>query len=174
MTMMPSPLFAAVEAAGHTSVSRPRVILTTPQGRTFSQKEAVRLSRLTALTIVCGHYGGVDERFAQYGADEELSIGDYILTGGETAALTITEAVARLLPGVIGNPVSPETDSFSETNQGLLQAPQYTRPVTYKGKTVPKVLLSGDHSKVAEWRTAQSVERTRKRRPDLLKKRRAP
>ena len=126
-----------------------------------------RWSQMPALTLVCGRYEGVDERIADHYIDEEVSLGDFVLLGGEAAALAIIEGVVRLIPGVVGNPESTETESFR--HDGLLEEPQYTRPAEFRGMKVPEVLLSGDHGKIAEWRAEQRRQRTRDRRPDLLR-----
>lgn len=142
-----------------------RVALLSPQGRAFTQRAAIELSALAHLVLVCGRYKGVDERVAERLCDEELSIGDFVLSGGEPAALCVVDAVARLLPGVVGDFDSVESDSF---HSGLLDAPYYTRPAEYRGWTVPEVLLSGHHGHIAAWRREQSLRRTRARRPELL------
>jgi tRNA (guanine37-N1)-methyltransferase len=165
MVMKPEPLVAAIEAAKKT-LSRPRVILLSPQGKLFDQAEAQRLSEEKELVLVCGRYEGVDERVKAF-VDEELSIGDYTLSGGELPAMTVIDAVARLIPGVLGNAKSPEEDSFSD---GLLEYPQYTRPEEFRGMKVPDVLVSGDHERIEKWRKEMSVDLTRERRPDLLDK----
>ncbi len=144
--------------------SQTRTILLDPTGTPYTQAKAKELSRWENLILICGHYEGVDERVRQL-ADEEISIGDYILTGGEIPAMVIVDSVVRLIPGVLKNPVATESESFSE---GLLEYPQYTRPRTWRKKSVPTVLLSGDHKKIAEWRTKQARLRTKKRRPDLI------
>jgi tRNA (guanine37-N1)-methyltransferase len=141
-----------------------RVLLMSPQGQTFNQAAAVRLSREPGLIFVCGRYEGFDERVRTL-VDEELSLGDFVLTGGEPAALAMIDAVARLLPGVLGAAGSAEHDSFSD---GLLEYPQYTRPIDFEGMLVPEVLLSGNHKAVAEWRRREQLRRTQQRRPDLL------
>lgn len=141
-----------------------RVILMSPGGVRFNQAHAKRLSTMPQLIFVCGHYEGIDARIEQL-VDEELSIGDYVLTGGELAALVIIEAVARLVPGVLGNEASSADESFSN---GLIEYPQYTRPREYEGMEVPEILLSGHHAEIERWRLAQSKARTRARRPDLL------
>ena len=140
-------------------------ILLTPQGKTFNQKLAAKLSRKKHLILVCGHYECFDERIRAL-VDEEISIGDYVLTGGELPAMIVTDTIVRLLPGVVGNKASTADESFSA---GLLEYPQYTRPAEYKGKKVPEVLLSGDHAAVNKWRTDQAKKRTKLRRPDLSK-----
>lgn len=143
------------------------VILMTPQGEKFNQKIAVELSQMKQLIIVCGRYEGVDERIRARLVDREISIGDYVLTGGELSALVLIDAVARLVPGVLGNAQSIGSESFAD---GLLEYPQYTRPAEYKGWSVPEVLVSGNHAEIELWRRCESLRRTYKRRPDLLKK----
>ncbi|MBN1381936.1 MAG: tRNA (guanosine(37)-N1)-methyltransferase TrmD [Deltaproteobacteria bacterium] len=144
------------------------VILMTPQGEVFNQGVAESLSSCDHIVIVCGHYEGLDERIRQYLIDREISIGDYVLTGGEFAAMVLVDAVSRLVPGVLGNSNSAVFDSFST---GLLEYPQYTRPAEYRGWKVPEVLLSGNHRQIDAWRKKASLKRTRSRRPDLLTKR---
>jgi len=161
MVLRPEPLFAAVEA-----VDPPRpLFLLGPAGRRFDQPIARQLAATAGFSLLCGRYEGVDERVAQHLCDGELSIGDYVLAGGEAAALVVIEAVARLVPGVLGNEASPEHESFTD---GLLEEPQYTRPAEYRGWAVPAVLRSGDHGRIAAWRAAAALRRTRDRRPDLL------
>ena len=143
------------------------VVLMTPQGETFNQKIAAELAGKKQIIIICGRYEGVDERIREHLVDREISIGDYILTGGELAALVLIDAVSRLIPDVLGNPESTLGESFS---QNLLEYPQYTRPAEYKGWMVPDVLLSGNHAKIELWRKRESLKRTYQRRPDLLKK----
>src|SRR5207248_5202933 len=143
----------------------PRVILLDPAGRRFTQAVARELAERSHLVLVCGRYEGVDERVREHLIDEELSIGDYVLSGGELAALVVTEAVTRLLPGVLGQEEAPDRDSFA---RGLLEHPQYTRPEVFRGFRAPEVLLSGDHGRIARWRRLMSVWRTWQRRPDLL------
>lgn len=140
------------------------VILTTPQGETYSQQKAVTLTKESGLIIVCGHYEGYDERIRSY-VDQEISIGDYVLTGGELPAMIITDSVVRLLPGVLGDDTSSHDESFSD---GLLEYPHYTRPVTYEDQSVPEVLMSGNHKVINGWRDAQAKEKTKQKRPDLL------
>lgn len=166
MLMKPGPLVAAIEdARASLETSGPvRVVLLDPQGTRFDQAQAARLSQYDALVLVCGRYEGVDERVRPY-VDESLSVGDFVLTGGEFAALCVVDAVARLRPGVLGNEVSPATESFT---QGLLEGPQYTRPVEFRGQRVPDVLLSGDHARVDRWRRLKALERTLNIRPDVL------
>ena len=160
MVMMVEPLAAALDPLAHT-----HRILFTPGGRPLDQETLDRWATLDEITVVCGRYEGVDERIAKHFIDEEISIGDYVLLGGEVAALAVIEGVTRLLDGVVGNPTSVETESFRD---GLLEEPQYTRPAEFRGWTVPEVLRSGDHAKIEQWRQEQREERTRERRPDLL------
>ena len=159
MVMAPGPLADALDPLEDTH----RVLLT-PAGKPLDQATLDRLAAFDRLTLVCGRYEGVDERIAEHFIDEEVSIGDYVLLGGEAAALVIIEGVVRLLPGVVGNPESIANESFRD---GLLEEPQYTRPAEFRGLTVPEVLLSGDHQRVAEWRQRQRLQRTIERRPDL-------
>ena len=167
MIMKPEPFFAAVEhiRAAH-QIPGARVILTSPTGARFSQQKANELAQETALIFLCGHYKGLDERVHQYLATEELSIGDYVLTCGELPALVMTDAIVRLLPGVLGDLDSATGDSFQT---GWLDYPHYTRPEEFRGWRVPEILLSGHHAKIAQWRRAQAEARTRERRADLLK-----
>ena len=165
MVLKPAPLFRAVEHIRETRGEPAAVVLTSPQGRPFSQADAARLSRAGHVVILCGRYEGVDERVRDHVATEELSIGDYVLTGGELPALVVLDAVARLVPGVVGDEQSVECDSFT---RGLLDYPHYTRPADFRGFTVPDVLLSGHHEQVRRWRKRQAVARTLARRPDLL------
>lgn len=168
MVMTAPPLLESVEAAiGGEGKGTYRLILTSPQGRLFDQPMAVELSQCPHLILVCGHYKGVDERFIDLLQPEEISIGDYVLTGGELPAMVIADAVARLLPNVVGGYASVEEDSFGE---GLLDCPRYTRPRSVRGLEVPDVLLSGNHSKIAAWRKRMAIEATRRKRPDLLAK----
>ncbi len=166
MVMSPEPIFRAVEAIKLKSKSaKPRVILLSPQGRRFEQPKAKELSRLRHIILICGHYEGVDERVRSGLADEELSIGDYVLTGGELPAMVVVDALVRLVPGVLGDKNSLNFESF-EGN--LLEYPQYTRPAVFRGLKVPAVLLSGDHSRIERWRRQQARKVTRSKRPDLL------
>jgi tRNA (guanine37-N1)-methyltransferase len=166
MVMMPGPLFDCVEHVRKLSPEKGRVILLTPQGQRFDQRKAVELSKEKRLILIAGKYEGFDERI-RIGLDaEQISIGDYVLNGGELAAMVIIDAVVRLLPSALGDEDSTKDDSFSE---GLLEYPQYTRPEVFRGMKVPDILLSGDHAKIAEWRYQQALERTKKWRPDLLK-----
>ena len=166
MVLKPEPLFQAVESLLGVP-SRCPVVLLTPQGRVFRQADAERLAGEERFALICGHYEGFDERISEHLATEELSIGDFVLTGGELAAMVVIDAVARLLPGVLGSDESAAADSHAS---GLLQHPQYTRPAEFRGWSVPDVLLSGDHQAVDRWRRRQSLQRTLQRRPDLLKK----
>ncbi|OGE74020.1 MAG: tRNA (guanosine(37)-N1)-methyltransferase TrmD [Candidatus Doudnabacteria bacterium RIFCSPHIGHO2_02_FULL_42_25] len=146
-----------------------KVILLTPQGKVFNQKLAKQLSKVDTLILVCGRYEGFDERIRDL-VDYEISIGDYVLTGGEIPALAVLDTVARLVPGVVGKAESLVSESFSESaGRRILEYPQYTRPENYKGKRVPKVLLTGNHAKINEWRQKEALKRTKKRRPDLLR-----
>lgn len=162
MILKPEPLAAAIEDLRG---AEGRVILLDPAGRRLTQEVARELARRPHLVLVCGRYEGVDERVRERLVDEELSIGDYVLTGGELPALVVTEAVTRLLPGVLGHEAAPAQDSFA---RGLLEHPQYTRPEVFRGAAVPEVLRSGDHGRIARWRTLMSLWRTWQRRPDLL------
>ncbi len=161
MVMKPGPVFASVEAVYQGGP----ILLLTPQGRLFTQRVAQELAREPRLTLICGHYEGVDERIRQYLATDELSIGDYVLTGGELAAMAIIDAVSRLVPGVLGAPDSAVEESHSS---GLLEYPHYTRPPEFRGWRVPEMLLSGNHGAIARWRRKEALRRTRARRPDLL------
>ena len=165
MVLKPEPIFEAVEAIEREADTP--IILLTPQGRLFSQKIAQELSQYSRLILVCGHYEGVDERVREHLATDEISIGDYVLSGGEPAAMVVIDAVVRLLPGVLGSAASPLNDSHVA---GLLEYPQYTRPASYRGWSVPEVLLSGNHAQIAHWRREQAIQRTLKRRPELLDK----
>lgn len=166
MVMSPEPLFRAVEAiAPERKQDDPRVILLSPQGRKLTQAVVRELATLRWLVILCGRYEGVDERVARHLADEELSVGDYVLAGGEAAALVVVDAVTRVVPGVVGDPASVQRESFED---GLLDHPHYTRPADFRGLGVPDVLLSGDHAAVERWRREEAERRTRERRPDLL------
>jgi tRNA (guanine37-N1)-methyltransferase len=165
MVLKPEPFFRAVERIESERGRPDAIVLTTPDGRRFSHGEAERLSRLPHVAVLCGRYEGVDERVRAHLATEELSIGDYVLTGGELAALVIVDAVARLKPGVVGDGASVERDSFA---RGLLDFPQFTRPADCRGLGVPEVLLSGHHGEIARWRRREALRRTLERRPDLL------
>ena len=166
MVMMPGPVFDCFEHVEKLSPEKGRVILLTPQGQKFDQAKAADLSKEKRLILISGRYEGFDERI-HIGLDaEQISIGDYVLSGGELAAMVIIDAVVRLLAGALGDQDSPKDDTFSE---GLLEYPQYTRPEVFRGMKVPDVLLSGDHAKIDRWRRQQALERTKKQRPDLLK-----
>ncbi|CAM3080328.1 tRNA (guanosine(37)-N1)-methyltransferase TrmD [Filibacter tadaridae] len=165
MVLKAQPLFAAVEAVSEGLEKKPRVILMCPQGERFTQRKAEELSKEEHVIFICGHYEGYDERIREHLVTDELSIGDFVLTGGEIAAMAIIDSVVRLLPNVLGNVDSPILDSFST---GLLEHPQYTRPANFEGMEVPEVLLSGNHGKVDLWREEQSLLRTFERRKDLL------
>ena len=166
MLMKAAPLFDAVEAARSTARSADcPVILLSPQGRPLTQAVVEELARLPEMVLVCGRYEGVDERVREHLATDEISIGDYVLSGGELAAMVLIDAVSRLLPGVVGSIASTEDDSFTT---GLIQHPQYTRPAEYRGWRVPDTLLSGNHAEIARWRRRESLRKTLRRRPDLL------
>lgn len=165
--MRPEPVCAAVEAVleGRRAGEQARLVLLTPAGRRFDQRMADQLSRGPDLVLVCGHYEGFDERISGAFPFEEISIGDFVMTGGEVPALAVLDAVVRLLPGVLGDPDSASQDSFAS---GLLEHPHYTRPSVFRGMAVPEVLLSGDHERIRRWRRDQALVRTRARRADLL------
>jgi tRNA (guanine37-N1)-methyltransferase len=165
MVMKPEPFFAAVEALTPPGGPRPRVLLTSPQGHRFDQRVAEELARERHLIVLCGRYEGVDERVVGGLGAEELSIGDYVLTGGEAAAMVIVEATARLVPGVVGDRQSVEAESFTS---GLLDYPHYTRPAEFRGLRVPEVLLGGHHEHIRRWRRREQLRRTLARRPDLI------
>lgn len=164
MVMKPEPLVSALEHARERDPDAPRILMS-PQGEPMSQSLAHELAELPGMILTCGRYEGIDERVRQGWIDREISIGDYVLSGGEPGALVLIDAVTRLLPGVLGNEASIREESFAE---GRLEYPHYTRPRDFRGQQVPEVLLSGNHQKIADWRRKQSLERTRKRRPDLL------
>ncbi len=165
MIMKPEPIFAAVEAVlGEQRATTP-ILLLTPEGRLFNQAVARELSRHRRLLLICGRYEGVDERVHQYLATDQISIGDYVLSGGEIPAMVIIDAVTRLIPGVLGDPSATFEDSHAE---GLLEYPHYTRPPIFRGYGVPEVLLSGHHAEITRWRRRQALRRTWERRPDLL------
>ena len=165
MVMKPEPLFRAVEAITGERGAPSAVILMTPQGRLFDHAEAERLSHLERIIVICGRYEGVDERVAQALVTDEISIGDYVLTGGELPALVVVDAVVRLQPGVVGDAASVDADSFV---RGTLDHPHYTRPAVFRGMAVPDVLVSGHHAEIERWRRRERVRRTLERRPDLL------
>lgn len=162
MVMKCEPIFAAVEAL---RTPQSKVILMTPAGRTFQQADAARFALDTHLILLCGHYEGIDQRVVDHLVDAELSIGDYVLTNGAIAALVVTDAIVRLIPGVLGDEQSAAEDSFSD---GLLEYPHYTRPLEFRGWRVPDVLLSGHHAEIAKWRHLKALEKTQATRPDLL------
>jgi len=164
MVMKPEPIFEAVEAVLGTAPGCP-IILLTPQGRVFNQKIAAQLAAEPRIALLCGRYEGIDERIRQGLVSDQISIGDYVLTGGELPAMILIDAISRLLPGVLGDPDGAADDSHAS---GLLEYPHYTRPPEFRGQAVPEVLLSGDHGKIAQWRREQSLTRTLKQRPDLL------
>jgi len=166
MVMKPEPLFRAVEKVKEEKRSSWKVILLSPQGQPFAQEKAKELAEEEGLIFICGHYEGVDERVREHLIDEELSLGDFVLTGGELAAMVIVDAIARMLPEVLGCKDSIREDSFYQT---LLDYPQYTRPAEFRGWKVPGVLISGNHQKIREWRKKKKLENTFKKRPDLLK-----
>jgi tRNA (guanine37-N1)-methyltransferase len=164
MVMKPEPIFAAVEGVLGSPLPCP-VILLTPQGRIFTQSIAQELSQHSRLALLCGRYEGIDERVRKYLVTDEISIGDFVLTGGELPALMLIDAVTRLLPGALGDPEGAWDDSYAS---GLLEYPHYTRPAEFRGWRVPEVLVSGDHARIARWRREQALLRTWQRRPDLL------
>jgi tRNA (guanine37-N1)-methyltransferase len=167
MVMMCGPVFEAVEHVAAGRDGQPLRILLTPQGETFNQSLARELASVEWLMLICGHYEGFDERIRAGLGARQLSIGDYVLSGGEAAAMVVVDAVVRQLPGALGDEHSAVDDSFS---RGLLEYPQYTRPREFRGMEVPEVLLSGDHARIEAWRREQALERTRRRRPDLMGK----
>jgi tRNA (guanine37-N1)-methyltransferase len=166
MVMKPAPIFAAVESILGAPPQAP-IILLTPQGRVFTQAIARELAQQPRLALICGHYEGVDERVRQHLATDEISIGDYVLTGGEIPAMILVDAITRLIPGVLGDPAAPNNDSHAAS---LLEGPHYTRPADFRGWKAPDVLLSGNHAQVTQWRRRESLRRTFERRPDLLDK----
>jgi tRNA (guanine37-N1)-methyltransferase len=172
MVMLPEPWGRALDDIAPPDGPQPRLIVPSPAGRPFRQADAARLAAEPWLLFACGRYEGIDARVAEYAARrmpvEEISLGDYVLAGGEVAVLVMAEAVGRLLPGVLGNDQSATDDSFGAGPQGLLEAPAYTKPASWRGLDVPEVLLSGNHAAIARWRADRSRERTAERRPDLL------
>jgi tRNA (guanine37-N1)-methyltransferase len=166
MVLKPELIFEAVEKCQEKRGDKGRVILLSPQGRRFDQKKANELSLVPHLILICGRYEGVDQRVADYLADEELSVGDFVLSGGEFAACSVVDAVSRLIPGVVGKGNSVLEESFMDD---LLDFPHYTRPAEFRGWKVPDILLSGDHVRIQRWRRQKAVERTQQKRPDLLK-----
>jgi tRNA (guanine37-N1)-methyltransferase len=172
MVMLPEPWGRALDELAPAGDRQPRLIVPSPSGTPFTQADADRLAREPWLLFACGRYEGIDARVVEYAAQrmpvEEISLGDYVLAGGEVAVLVIVEAVARLLPGVLGNERSAIEDSFAAGHEGLLEPPVYTKPATWRGLSVPEILLSGNHGAIARWRAERSRERTARRRPDLL------
>ncbi|MCP1124754.1 tRNA (guanosine(37)-N1)-methyltransferase TrmD [Bacillus sp. 3103sda1] len=168
MVLTPQPIFDAVEQLTKETERKPRIVLMCPQGERFTQKKAEELAQEEHIIFVCGHYEGYDERVREHLVTDEISIGDYVLTGGELASMVITDSVVRLLPDVLGNQQSQIEDSFST---GLLEHPHYTRPMDFRGMKVPDVLMSGNHKNIEEWRHKESLRRTYMRRPDLLEER---
>lgn len=167
LVMQPMPIFAAYEHLAKELGEKPYVIYMSPQGKTFTQKKAIELSEKPAVTLLCGHYEGVDQRVLDEILDEELSVGDYVLTGGEIAAMAVIDATARMIPGVLD---SEDTFSHESHYDGLLEYPQYTRPPVWHGKEVPEILVSGHHANIEKWRHEQSLLTTAKKRPELLEK----
>ena len=167
MLMQAEPVYLCWESIAKTLPQRPRTIYLTPQGRLFDQQMARDLAKEEDLIFLCGHYEGIDERVLEEVVTDQVSIGDYVLTGGELPALVMMDAISRMVPGVLGNEESGETESFSG---GLLEYPQYSRPMEWHGRSVPEVLMSGHHANVDRWRRERSIERTVRNRPDLLKK----
>jgi tRNA (guanine37-N1)-methyltransferase len=167
MLLMPAPIFEAVESIWPARTPSQKVILLSAQGRRFTQQVARDLSSADELLFICGRYEGVDERVAEHLADDELSIGDYVLSGGELAAAVVVDAVARLLPGVVGNADSTVNESFEE--EGLLDFPQWTRPADFRGWKVPDVLIGGNHAEIHKWRRQAAGQKTKRLRPDLFK-----
>lgn len=170
MLMKPEPIFEAMDAltGGKKLGKTERFIVMSPRGVKFTQKVAQEFSKLSHIIVLCGHYEGVDERVLEHYGAQEVSIGDFVLTGGEVPAMAVIDAAVRLVPGVLG---SADSGTFESFNSDLLEYPQYTRPAEYRGRKVPEVLLSGNHARIEEWRMKQAKELTRKRRPDLLKAR---
>jgi tRNA (guanine37-N1)-methyltransferase len=170
MVLQAAPLVKAVDsiASRSTSSTKSHVILMSAQGAPLTHRRAQQLSELPSITLVCGHYEGVDERFIELKVDEEISIGDFVMTGGEIPAMALTDAIVRLIPGVLGDDDSSKHESFAPGSDALLEGPVYTRPAEFHGKKVPEILLSGDHAKIEAWRRTQALKRTEERRPDLL------
>jgi tRNA (guanine37-N1)-methyltransferase len=164
MVMKPEPLFRAVEAVTHGAANVPTILLS-PQGRVLDQQTVQELAQYPRILLLCGRYEGIDERVVEYLVTDEISIGDYVLSGGEIPAMVVIDAVTRLLPGALGSDESARRESFSD---GLLDYPQYTRPAEYRGFRVPEVLLGGNHAEIERWRKRKSLEKTRRRRPELL------
>ncbi|ATD65671.1 tRNA (guanosine(37)-N1)-methyltransferase TrmD [Neisseria weixii] len=168
MIMQAPPLQAAIDEAKKNTTGNSKVIYLSPQGTLFNHQKSVELAQAESLILLCGRYEGIDERLLQHSVDEEISMGDFVVSGGELPAMMLMDAVLRLIPGVLGDIQSAEQDSFSD---GLLDCPHYTKPLEFQGMTVPDVLRSGNHGLIAEWRLKQSLQRTLARRPDLLEKR---
>ena len=170
MVLQAGPLVAAVDSVAEKtdSESKPHVVLMSAQGAPLTHRRVKELSEMEAITLVCGHYEGVDERFIELRVDEEISIGDFVMTGGEIPAMAVTDAIVRLIPGVLGDDDSSKHDSFAPGSDSLLEGPVYTRPAEFMGLKVPDELLSGDHAKIEAWRRKQALRRTEERRPDLL------
>ena len=167
MVMKPEPIFAAVgDLKSKVKDQKSKIVLMSPAGKRFDQSLAQELAKESHLIFICGHYEGVDHRVIEHLVDEEISIGDYVLTNGAIAAVVIVDAVVRLLPGVLGDEQSAADDSFS--HEGLLEAPQYTRPAEFRGWKIPDILVSGNHAEIAKWRKEQALKRTKENRPDLL------
>ena len=162
--MQADPLYRCWEAICDKASGPVHTVYMSPCGKTFTQKDAIRLSKMENLILVCGHYEGIDQRFIDECVDEEISLGDFVLTGGEIAAMAVTDAVCRMVPGVLADPECFEDESHYS---GMLEYPQYSRPAVWHGREVPQILLSGNHEKVAQWRRKQSIIRTRERRPDM-------
>ncbi len=167
MVMQAQPIYDCFSALCENLGTKPHLIYMSPQGKTLTQQRVKELSKLPCIALLCGHYEGVDERVIEAIVDEEISIGDYVLTGGELPALVLSDAVARMLPGVLANDEAMEKESHYN---GLLEYPQYTKPAVWNGMTVPEVLLSGHHANIEKWRNEQSLKRTKEKRPDLLNK----
>ncbi len=167
MIMAASPIYNCYKSLYSEEEEKPRLIYMSPKGKTFTQQKAVELSKLDRIVLLCGHYEGIDQRVIDEIVDEELSIGDFVLTGGELPALTVADAVCRMLPGVLSDDICFEEESHFA---GLLEYPQYTKPAEWLGRSVPEVLLSGNHAKINEWRKVQSILTTLERRPDMLRK----
>ena len=165
--MMADPLYRCWDYVRQQVGGKVHTIYMSPCGKTFTQKDAIRLSKMENLVLVCGHYEGIDQRFIDECVDEEISLGDFVLTGGEIAAMAVTDAVCRMVPGVLSDPECFEDESHYS---GMLEYPQYTRPAVWHDREVPAILLSGNHAKVAQWRRKQSLRRTRERRPDMYEK----
>ncbi len=166
MLMMADPIYNCYEALCEETGTRPYLIYMSPQGKTLTQEKVKELAKKDNIALLCGHYEGIDERVIEEIVDEEISIGDYVLTGGELPALVLADSVARMLPGVLANDEAMEKESHYN---GLLEYPQYTKPAEWRGRKVPDVLLSGHHANIEKWRNEQSLKRTKEKRPDLLK-----